>query len=265
MKSAATKRTTRTPTTSCDRARLWEDYRRSRDVRSRNALAEAYLHVVGHAAYLIMRRMPHGVRIEDLESFGFTGLLDAIRRFDPGRGVKFETFCVGRVRGAMLDGLRAEDVAPRLARSRANRLERAYAAIERRNGRPATDAEVARELGLTRDGLEGLRLEVGRILSPGSPVPRRMLEKEPFRPTDMAFVEDRRPERTPDAVARRDLVRMCLGRLPARSRFIMRLYYFEDLDLEEIGLALDLSESMVCQLHAKALSRIRAGRDEWAA
>ncbi len=136
--------------------RLWEEYSRARDPKVKNILSEEYLPIVRYVAEKMIERLPHNVQVEDLVSAGVFGLFDAVDRFDLGRGVKFETYCVGRIRGAMLDELRHMDWVPRLTRARANKLEEAYTRLEKQNGRAPTDMELATDLKITIDQLDEL-------------------------------------------------------------------------------------------------------------
>ena len=235
-------------------ARLWEQYRRTRDPGIKNVLSEEYLPIVRFVADKMIGRLPHNVQVEDLVSAGVFGLFDAVERFDLSRGVKFETYCVGRIHGAMLDELRHLDWVPRLTRARANQLEAACQKLQKRNERPPTDVELARELGISIDQLDGLYREVSGagLLN----VTRRSLEKEENQ-LGVDIREDFKIEGPLPASSRRDLVEFCKKKLSAKERYILMMYYFEDLTLKEIGEALDLSESRVCQLHAKLISRLR--------
>jgi RNA polymerase sigma factor for flagellar operon FliA len=234
--------------------RLWEEYARARDPQVKNTLAEEYLPIVRYVAEKMIERLPHNVQIEDLTSSGVFGLFDAIDRFDMARGVKFETYCVGRIRGAMLDELRHMDWVPRLTRARANRLEEAYAKLEKENGRAPTDVELARHLNLSLNQLDGLYREVSgaSLVSLG----RRALDKDPNQ-VGVDIMEDEKIEGPLPANTRRDLVEFCKKKLASKERYILMMYYFEDLTLKEIGQILGLSESRVCQLHAKLITRLR--------
>lgn len=244
---------------------LWKKYWKSRSDEARNALAELYLPVVDRLAGIMLQKLPHGVQVEDLKSCGFFGLLGAISRFDPERGVRFETYCVGRVRGAMLDSLRSDDIVPRLTRSRANRIEKAFQTTERKRGRPGTDVEVARELRVSLPTFDHMRTQIGNVLSPGAPIPKRKLDRDLTLPLDVTLMEDTRNHGPLVTATRKDFIKEGLRGLPRRDRFVLILYYLMDLDLEEIGLVLDLSESRVCQLHAKAMHRIQAKGKRWVA
>ena len=131
-------------------AKVWKEYSRTRSDELKNILAEQYLHIVRYQAEKMIERLPHNVQVEDLCSSGIFGLFEAIKRYDLERGVKFETYCVGRIRGAMLDELRAMDWVPRLTRARANKLQAAYHRLEKEHGRAPTDVEVARAYSADR-------------------------------------------------------------------------------------------------------------------
>jgi RNA polymerase sigma factor for flagellar operon FliA len=236
-------------------AQIWAEFQKTRDPKLKNILSEEYLPIVRYVAEKMIERLPHNVQVEDLVSSGVFGLFEAVERFDPARGVKFETYCVGRIRGAMLDELRHMDWVPRLTRARANKLEEAYARLEKENGRPPTDVELARELRISLEQLDELYREVSgaSLIS----FQRRTLDKDPNQ-LGVDIMEDEKIEGPLPANTRRDLLEFCKKKLSVKERYILMMYYFEDLTLKEIGLILELSESRVCQLHAKLVSRLRA-------
>ena len=236
-------------------ARLWIEFKRTRDVKIKNVLSEEYLPIVRYVAEKMIERLPHNVQVEDLISAGVFGLFDAVEKFDLDRGVKFETYCVGRVRGAMLDELRHMDWVPRLTRARANKLEEAYTKLERANGRPPTDIELAKELRISIDSLDELYREVSGASM--VTLQRRALDKDPNQ-IGVDIMEDEKIEGPLPANTRKDLVEFCKKKLSIKERNILVMYYFEDLTLKEIGTILELSESRVCQLHAKLITRLRA-------
>ncbi len=236
-------------------SKLWEEFHRTRDRAVKNILAEEYLPIVKYVSDRMIERLPHNVQVEDLCGAGVFGLLDAIEKFDSGRGVKFETYCVGRIRGSILDELRAMDWVPRLTRARSNKLEATYVKLERELGRAPTDVEVAREMNISIDELDRLHREVSGATM--APIQHRALEKEQDLVTVDAM-EDSRQEGPLSESEKRDFVSFCKTKLSTKERYILMLYYYDELTLKEIGRILGLSESRVCQLHAKLVARLRA-------
>ena len=235
-------------------AKIWKEYSRTKAEELKNILAEQYLHIVRYQAEKMIERLPHNVQVEDLCSSGIFGLFEAIKRYDLARGVKFETYCVGRIRGAMLDELRAMDWVPRLTRARANKLQATYARLEKEHGRAPTDVEVAKAMGLTLEQLDALYREVS-----GASLVN--LQRKPLEKDDtilgVDIMEDVKVEGPLLETAKRDFVEFCKKHLSKKERYILMMYYFDDLTLKEIGTILGLSESRVCQLHAKLITRLR--------
>jgi RNA polymerase sigma factor for flagellar operon FliA len=236
-------------------SQLWHRFSETRDRAVKNILSEEYCPIVKYVADKMITRLPHNVQVDDLFGAGVFGLFDAIEKFDLGRGVKFETYCVNRIRGSMLDELRNLDWVPRLSRARANKLEAAYAKLERERGRTPTDVELARELRITVDELDALFREVSgaAITSMG----RRPLDQDPNL-IGVDMMEDRKIPGPVEANHRKDLFEFCKKQLKLRERYILLMYYSEELTLKEIGFVLDLSESRTCQLHHKLVRRLRA-------
>src|SRR6201987_4585260 len=146
-----------------DIQQVWQTYQREKSVELRNRLVERYLPLVKYNAERIWSRLPDGVELDDLISAGVFGLMDAIDAFDLSRGVKFETYCVPRIRGAMLDELRTMDWVPRLVRSKATKMEEARKELEARHGRPPTDVELAEHLGLAMDEFEKMAMDANAV------------------------------------------------------------------------------------------------------
>lgn len=235
--------------------KLWEEFRRTHDPSIKNILSEEYLPIVRYVAEKMIERLPHNVQVEDLSSAGTFGLFDAIEKFDLSRGVKFETYCVGRIRGAMLDELRSMDWVPRLTRARANKLEETFTRLEKELGRAPTDVELARSLRISLESLDELFREVSgaSVMS----LQKRTLGKDEST-LGVDIMEDPKIRGPLSETSRKDLVEFCQRNLSVKERYILMMYYFEDLTLKEIGTILGLSESRVCQLHAKLISRLRA-------
>lgn len=239
-------------------ATLWERYANCRDdIEARNELVEHYMPIVRQKADQIRVRLPEEVERDDLISTGTLGLMEAVAAFDPSRGVKFETFCVQRIRGAMVDGLRSMDWVPRKVRSRAMKLNDAYKVLEGRFGRRPSEEELARFLDLPVD-------EVHRTITETNSVNVSSLDRswtdssDENEVTGMKILADERGENPTEQLERRELIRTCTKGLNKTERLIIILYYFEEMTMKEIGATLDLSESRVSQMHSAILSRIRA-------
>ncbi|MFL5246042.1 MAG: FliA/WhiG family RNA polymerase sigma factor [Gemmataceae bacterium] len=240
-----------------DVQQLWRDYRASPSVEMRNQLVELYLPLVKYNAERIWSRLPEGVELDDLISAGVFGLMDAIEAFDLGRGVKFETYCVPRIRGAMLDELRTMDWVPRLVRSKASRLESTRKRLEAEIGRPPRPDEMAIRLGV---GIE----EFEKILGDATAVSLVSLNKKWYETDsykdvrEIDILEDKKAEDPTHRLQNRDLMRLVTRGLNRNERLIIILYYYEDMTMKEIGATLDLSESRVSQMHSGIVSRLQA-------
>ncbi len=240
---------------------LWRRYRASSDDRAREALVLAYAPLVKYVAGRLGSGLPAHVEEADLISYGLSGLTAAIDRFDPSRETKFETFAIPRIRGAILDELRALDWVPRTVRARARQLERANVRLEGRLLRAPSDDELAGELGITVRELHDALLEISRStivaldelwssqVSGGEQV--SLLET-------VADLEAPDPEAVFDTVERRRQIAEAILALPERERLVIALYYYEELTLREIGEVLGVTESRISQLHAKAALRLRS-------
>ena len=237
---------------------LWRHYGDERAQSLRDRLVLHYAPLVKYVAGRVGTGLPAHVDVADLIQSGIFGLVDAIEKFEPERGLKFETYAMQRIRGAILDDLRAQDWVPRTVRGRAREIERAMERLGGKLQRTPTDAELADELGLS---LTELR-EVYAQLQLTSVVALDELAAAGRGTTSLAdILED---ERADDPVAslvdqdnRRQLA-AAIGKLAERDRIVVTLYYFENLTLAEIGRVLGVTESRVCQLHTRAVLRLRA-------
>jgi RNA polymerase sigma factor for flagellar operon FliA len=223
----------------------------------RNRLIERYLDVVRFTAERLHKRLPSEVDVEDLMSAGLFGLMDAIDAFDPDRGVKFETYCAQRIRGAIFDELRAMDWVPRLVRSRTAKVERVRKAIEMEQGQKPTDAEVAKRLNVAPDEFEKLSRD-SRPVSVVS-MHRKWNEADAGKEgREVDVIEDARQDRPLDRLHRNDVQALLTKGLSRAERLILILYYYEEMTMKEIGLTLDLSESRVSQMHSSIIMRLKA-------
>jgi RNA polymerase sigma factor for flagellar operon FliA len=226
---------------------------------SRDALILEHLPQIKYIAHRISAKLPAHVELNDLVSAGVLGLLDAVEKFDPTRGVKFKTYAELRVKGAILDSLRNLDWAPRSLRKRSKDLERVYKELEQRLGRPAADKEVCDELGITLeeffelvDQIKGLNL--GSFHEMASQEDDR--NGEPL----IKYIPDA-PQMDPFFVFHKSEIRNLLAgaidALPKKERLVVFLYYYDELTMKEIGKILGVNESRVSQLHTKAMLRLR--------
>jgi RNA polymerase sigma factor for flagellar operon FliA len=239
-----------------DVQQLWREYRTAPTTELRNQLVELYLPLVKYNAERIWSRLPEGVDLDDLISAGVFGLMDAIEAFDLERGVKFETYCVPRIRGAMLDELRTMDWVPRLVRSKASRLEEARKELEAQLGRPPRPDEMASKLGVSLqefDKMAGDATAVGLVS-----LNKKWYETDSYKDVrEIDILEDKKAEDPTHRLQNRDLMRLVTRGLNRNERLIIILYYYEDMTMKEIGATLDLSESRVSQMHSSIVSRLQ--------
>jgi RNA polymerase sigma factor for flagellar operon FliA len=238
---------------------IWDRVGNDVDGSARQELVEIYARVVKYVAGRMAIGLPHYVDQNDLVSAGLLGLIQAIDNFDPDRGIKFETYAIPRIRGAILDELRSQDWFPRSLRRKARQLEEAYTNLEARFGRTATDEELAKELGLSRNELSTMieEVSVATIIS---------LDAESSGDGEDAtslgeYLPDPKAEDVEDKVSSQEMVQLIasgLEELPEKEQLVLILYYYEDLTLKEIGAILDVTESRVCQIHTKAVMRLKS-------
>jgi RNA polymerase sigma factor for flagellar operon FliA len=222
----------------------------------RNRLVEEYLPLVKYNGERIWARLPEGVELDDLISAGVFGLMDAIDAFDLTRGVKFETYCVPRIRGAMLDELRTMDWVPRLVRSKASKLQEATKGLEARLGRHPTDQELAAQMQLNIQDLEKMLLEANAVNLIS--LNKKWYETDSYKDVrEIDILEDKKGEDPTRRIQKHDLMRLVTKGLNRNERLIIILYYYEELTMKEIGATLDLSESRVSQMHSSIVQRLQ--------
>lgn len=224
---------------------------------SREEIVHKYLHLVKYVAGRISVNLPPNVELNDLINDGILGLIDAIEKYDDARGVKFETYAITRINGAILDALRSLDWVPRAVRQRARELERAYQELEAEFGRVPTEDELAEKLGVSRKELDNMMQRVR-----GTAV----LSLEEFLPNEKGYeiplvdtLKDSEGDVT-TAVEQREIrsaLVTAVEALAPQERTVISLYYFDGLTLKEIKSALNVSESRVSQIHAQAVIHLR--------
>ncbi|MCE2735507.1 MAG: FliA/WhiG family RNA polymerase sigma factor [Acidimicrobiaceae bacterium] len=229
----------------------WDAWHASQEVTAREWLVVHYASLVKFVAGRLAAGLPKTVDTGDLVSAGVFGLMNAIDKFDPSQGFKFETYAVPRIRGAILDGLRALDWVPRSVRSRSRSVQDAIAQLEHELGRTPTDEEIASELQISVEELEKWLTDIaaGAV----GPLDHVAMDNAPAEAD--AHLQ---PGRAMEEGELRDAMRTEISRLPEREQAILILYYEDGLTLSEIGDALGVTESRVSQIHTKAVLQLRS-------
>jgi len=235
---------------------VWREYKKTGTRPLRNQLMTNYLHLVKYNAERIRAKLPEEVEVDDLMSAGIFGLIDAIEAFDLSRGVKFETYCAPRIRGAILDELRTMDWVPRLVRNRAHKLEQVTRELEIELGRAPTDGEIAERIGVDRDEFDKLRRDATAVALVS--LNRKYYETDSHKDVrEIDVLEDKRGEDPVVEMQKKDLRDVVTRGLNRAERLIMLLYYYEEMTMKEIGATLDLSESRVSQMHSAIIQRLK--------
>ncbi|MDZ4654570.1 MAG: RNA polymerase sigma factor WhiG [Coriobacteriia bacterium] len=244
-----------------DVSAYWATYKESGDPDARETLILNYSPLVKYVAGRLSSNLPQTVDTSDLISYGVFGLIDAIEKFDPGRGIKFETYAIARIKGAIIDELRAMDWVPRSVRARSREIEQAYITLENRLKRVPSDTEVAREMGVSARQLQ----DVLTKLSYTSVISFEELwtggQDKDDKGNVLGSIKDKSaedPVQMFENVELKEILSSAIDRLPDREKTVIALYYYEGLTLKEIGAVLGVTESRVSQLHTKAVLRLRA-------
>ena len=247
---------------------LWRRYKATGDEKARERLVVAYSPLVKYVGGRMASGLPAHVEEADLISYGLVGLISAIQRFEPERDIKFETYAITRIKGAIIDELRSLDWVPRSVRSRAREIERANSKLEHSLQRAPSDEEMALELEMSVDDFQEALLQISNSTvaaldelwtvsdTSGDHVSLLDTLQDPDAPD---------PAQVMDATDMKDRVADAIARLPEREKLVVALYYYENLTLREIGEVLGVTESRVSQLHTKAVLRLRGrltGDDE---
>lgn len=241
-----------------DNRENWRRFKQLGDARARDALIDQYAYLVKITAGRVVSSLPPSLDRDDLVSAGVVGLIKAVDQFDTGRQVKFETYAIALIRGAILEMLREEDWVPRSVRDRVKQLDRTIFQLESTLGRPPSEHEIARAMNMTSEDYGKLLLEAGRTtlrsldeILIGSEGNDKITIGEVVR-DDTAS-----PSLEAETREMRRLLALSIDKLPERERLVIALYYYEGLTFKEIGKILTISESRVYQLHTQAVLRMR--------
>lgn len=236
----------------------YKQKKRGIDGKLRDQLIMDYAPLIRFVAQRISARLPSNIETDDLISAGVIGLMDAIEKYDPGRDNKFKTYAEFRIRGAILDELRSQDWVPRSVRDKAKKIEKTYSLLEQRLGRTVTDSEISDQMGIDLDEYYDMvskvkavsLLSIDELNSSNQNDKRSLLEsiegpgaKSPFSNLDSKNI--------------RNLLMSTIDTLPEKQKLVLSLYYYEELNLKEIGKILNVTESRVSQLHTQAIEKLR--------
>lgn len=244
-----------------DLSAAWAAFKDDGDQDARESLIINYSPLVKYVAGRLSSSLPQTVDTSDLISYGVFGLIDAIEKFDTARGIKFETYAIARIKGAIIDELRAMDWVPRSVRARAREFEGASVALENRLRRVPTDTEIATEMGLSLRELQGVLTKMSYTSVISFEEMWTGGQDRDDRPDPLGTIADERaedPVHIFESAEAKDILACAIERLPEREKTVIALYYYEGLTLKEIGTVLGVTESRVSQLHTKAVLRLRA-------
>jgi RNA polymerase sigma factor for flagellar operon FliA len=242
---------------------LWRSYKNDGDERARERLVVAYSPLVKFIAGRMSSGLPSHVDEGDLVSYGLFGLIGAIERFDLDREIKFETFAVARIKGAIIDELRSLDWVPRSVRARARDVERAHAALEAEFGRAPTDEEMAEKLEISVEEFRDALLQIANssVLALDDLWTFADPDGSGGQISVLDTIQDPNaldPEAEAHTAELKDRLADAIESLPERERLVIALYYYENLTLREIGEVLGVTESRVSQLHTKSVLALRS-------
>jgi RNA polymerase sigma factor for flagellar operon FliA len=240
---------------------LWRRFKSTGDERARERLVVAYSPLVKYVAGRMSSGLPAHVEEADLISYGLVGLISAIARFDLSRDIKFETYAIPRIRGAIIDELRSLDWVPRSVRAKAREIERVNQKLEARLQRAPTDEEMAAELEMPVDDFQEALLQISNSTIVALDELWSVSDSSGDQVSLLDTIPDRDapdPETIVDQGELRDRIADAIAALPEREKLVVALYYYENLTLREIGEVLGVTESRVSQLHTKAVLRLRS-------
>jgi RNA polymerase sigma factor for flagellar operon FliA len=263
-KAAPTATVTIPPAVDDELGRLWDEFKGSGSEAARERLILHYAPLVKYVASRVATGLPASVEQADLVSYGMFGLIDALQKFEPGRGNKFETYAIPRIKGAIIDELRAMDWVPRSVRFKAREIEKAHADLESMLKRAPTEAELAERLGISRAELHEVVSQISfvSVLALDELVSVGSDRGEQVSLIDTLADKGLDPTHGVESQETRGLLAAAINSLSEREKIVVTLYYFEGLTLAEIGDILGVTESRVCQIHTKAVAGLRGQLSE---
>lgn len=238
----------------------WGAYKNEGLPDARDRLILHYSPLVKYVAGRVAVGLPANIEQADLVSYGIFGLMDAIEKYDTERGIKFETYAISRIRGAIIDELRSIDWVPRSVRFKAREVEKAYNSLENKLKHPPSDAEIAAEMGISTDELNHIYTQLSSVSLVALD---ELMSVDAERGDKLSLVEtleDTRAQSPAESVENQDMKRILtesINRLPEREKIVITLYYYEGLTLAQIGQVLGVTESRICQIHTKAVLGMR--------
>jgi RNA polymerase sigma factor for flagellar operon FliA len=240
---------------------LWKEFKQNGSKVAKDKLLVEYAHLVKYIVYRLAVNLPSSVDRNDLISSGTMGLIKAVETFEPERGFKFETYAGHKIRGAILDELRALDWVPRSVRQKSRELQRVYSKLENDLGRMPYDDEVCKELDVSMDEFEGMLSDVSpaTLVSLEESMPDRGSDAKEIKLIDT--LEDPgsdNPLKELSFIEVKNILKEAIENLPEKEKLVIALYHYEELTLKEIGVVLDISESRVSQIHSKCILKLRS-------
>jgi RNA polymerase sigma factor for flagellar operon FliA len=241
-------------------AQAWEDFKVNASATARDSLILNYSPLVKYVAGRVAVGLPANIDQADLVSYGIFGLIDAIEKYEPSRGIKFETYAISRIRGAIIDELRAIDWVPRSVRSKARTVEKAYSELENRLKRPPSDGEIAEEMGISIDELNTIYTQLSTVSLIALDELMTVDGEKGDKLSLVDTLEDTKtvgPMEAFESEEMKDILADAINRLPEREKIVVTLYYYEGLTLAQIGEVLGVTESRICQMHTKAVLALK--------
>ena len=238
----------------------WKEYKSSGSGEARDLLILHFSPLVKYVAGRVAVGLPANIEQTDLISYGIFGLIDAIDKYELSRGIKFETYAISRIRGAIIDELRAIDWVPRSVRFKAREVEKAYTSLENKLKRPPSDAEIAEEMGVSSDELHNIYTQLSSVSLVALDELMTVEGDKGDRLSLVETLEDKRATSPTEAFESEEMKGILTGainRLPEREKIVVTLYYYEGLTLAQIGQVLGVTESRICQMHTKAVLALR--------